>query len=71
MMPTTYKQAVLLDTGSRAMVVAVLPASRLFQRVRPYTRENIAARVQAWAEAQGYGSLHALGAAVLQCADGL
>ena len=71
LMPTTYKQAVLLDTGSRAMVVAVLPASRLFQRVRPYTRENIAARVQAWAEAQGYGSLHAFVAAVLQCADGL
>lgn len=70
-MPTTYQQALALDTGARDMVVAVLPASRTFQRVRPYNAENIAKRVQAWAEAQGYGGVAGLGAAALQCASEL
>ena len=70
-MPNTYREALALDTGAREMVVAVLPSSRTFQRVRPYSAENIAQRVQAWAKAQGYGGVLGLGAAALQCATGL
>lgn len=70
-MPATYRQALSLDTGTKDMVVAVLPSSRLFERVRPYSRENIAQRVNAWARAQGYGSVQALAEAALGCASGL
>ena len=70
-MPTTYDQSKSLDTGTSKMVVAVFPTSKLFQRVRPYSRENIAERVQAWAETNGYGSLPALGATALQCTSAL
>jgi hypothetical protein len=70
-MPTTYREALSLDTGKKEMVVAVLPASLAFERLRPYSRENIAARVQSWARAQGYGSMQDFGASVLACASGL
>ncbi|HSW05076.1 DUF3616 domain-containing protein [Aquabacterium sp.] len=70
-MPSTYQEALSLDTGTREMIVAVLPASKLFERVRPYARTNIAQRVQAWAKAQGYGSLQDFGASVMGCAAGL
>jgi hypothetical protein len=70
-MPKTYRQALSLDTGTKAMVVAVLPQSRQFQRARPYTRENIAERVQAWAQAQGYGSTAGLASSALGCSSGL
>ena len=70
-MPANYRQARSLDTGTQDMVVAVLLGSRHFERTRPYTRENIAQRVQDWAAAQGYGSVQALADAALQCSAGL
>lgn len=70
-MPKTYKQALSLDTGTKAMVVAVLPQSRQFNKTRPYTRENIAERVEAWAQAQGYGSTAGLASSALGCTSGL
>ena len=70
-MPTTYAQAVKLDTGTRDMVVAVLPGSRQYQRVLPYSRDNIAQRVKAWAVANGYGSVEGLAAAAKDCAGPL
>lgn len=70
-MPTTYRQALSLDTGTQEMVIAVLPKSILFQRVLPYSRENIAQRVTAWAAAQGYSSLQAMTAVALDCTRGL
>lgn len=70
-MPANYRQARALDTGSQRMVVAVLPGSRHFERARPYTAANIDRRVQAWAAAQGYGSVQALADAALQCSTGL
>jgi hypothetical protein len=70
-MPKTYREAQSLDTGKKEMVVAVLPASLGFERLRPYSRENIAARVQSWARAQGYGSMQDFSASVLACASGL
>lgn len=66
-MPTTYAQALKLDTGTREMVVAVLPGSRQYQRVLPYSRDNIAQRVKAWAVENGYGSVEGLAAAVKDC----
>ena len=66
-MPTTYAQAKQLDTGTKAMVVAVLPGSTLYQRVLPYSRDNIAQRVQAWAVEHGYGSVEGLAAAAQDC----
>ena len=70
-MPKTYKEVLALDTSSREMIVAVLPASKMFERVRPYSRDNIAQRVEAWANAQGYGALQDLGNSVMDCAGGL
>ena len=70
-MPRTYKEARSLDTGRREMIVAVLPGSKMFERVRPYSRDNIAQRVRAWAKAQGYGSLQDFAASVTGCASGL
>ncbi|HYF56342.1 MAG TPA: hypothetical protein VEA41_18965 [Salinarimonas sp.] len=69
--PSSYQKAKELDTGSSAMVVAVIPGSRTFQRVRPYSAQNIAARVEAWAAQQGYGSTATLARATLACAEGL
>ena len=70
-MPTTYTQAKALDTGTQAIVVAVLPSTRQLERERPYTKENIDRRVRRWAEANGYGSVQALGEAAVRCAAGL
>ena len=66
-MPATYAQAKQLDTGSKAMVVAVLPGSKMYQRALPYSRDNIAQRVKAWAVEHGYGSLEGLAAAAQDC----
>lgn len=70
-MPTTYKESVKLDTGKQRMIVAVLPASKVFERVRPYSSDNIALRVRSWAKAQGYGSPQDFYASVTACASGL
>lgn len=69
--PKTYNEAVKLDTGDKTMVVAVLPATRSFERVRPYTAANIKARVKSWASAKGYGGIDALAAAIKRCAGDL
>ncbi len=69
--PKTYADALKLDTGNADMVVAVLPRTITFERVRPYTAANIAARVDAWAKAEGYGSTTGLAAAAKACAAGL
>jgi hypothetical protein len=70
-MPATYVQAKQLDTGSKAMVVAVLPGSKMYQRALPYSRDNIAQRVKAWAVEHGYGSLEGLAAAAQDCGQPL
>ncbi|AZO80011.1 MULTISPECIES: hypothetical protein [unclassified Bosea (in: a-proteobacteria)] len=69
--PRTYQDAIRLDTGSSDMVVAVLPATVAYQRTRPYTAENIAQRVEAWALERGYGSTAGLAAAAQACGRGL
>jgi hypothetical protein len=69
--PRNYPEALRLDTGSIAMAVAVLPGTRTYRRVRPYTAANISSRVDAWAAEHGYGSRDALAAALLRCSEGL
>lgn len=69
--PASYAQAVRLDTGTREMIVAVLPASAGYQRERPYTAANIAGRVAQWSKERGYGGVNELAAAVSACAVGL
>lgn len=69
--PKTYAEALTLDTGKKDMIIAVLPGSNLFKRERPYTAENIAKRVEAWATEQGYGTLDEMAAVMIVCAEGL
>lgn len=69
--PKTYPEALRLDTGKEDMIIAVLPGSDLYKRERPYTAENIAKRVEAWATEQGYGTLDEMAAAMMVCAEGL
>lgn len=70
-LPTTYAQALGLDTGTKDMVVAVVPGSRGYEPVRPFTRDNIAERLRSWAGANGYGDLDGLAAMALTCSQGL
>lgn len=69
--PRTYADALKLDTGRADMIVAVLPGSAGFERQRPYSAANIAARVDAWAKAAGYGSTAGLAGAAEACSAGL
>ncbi len=69
--PATYLEALRLDTGRRAMVVAVLPGTREFHLVRPYSASNLADRVRTWAQERQYGSVEALAASILACTHGM
>ena len=69
--PTSYAEAVKFDTGTRAMIVAVLPASAGYKRARPYTSANIRQRVAQWSMERGYGGVDKLAAAASACATGL
>lgn len=57
--PTTYREALGLDTGNREMLIAIIPNSRAFNPRRPFTNENIAARVEEWLNQVGFGSREA------------
>lgn len=52
--PTTYRDALRLDTGTSQMLVAIIPGSAAFNLRRPYTNENIDARVQDWLTQAGF-----------------
>jgi hypothetical protein len=69
--PATYPEALKLDTGRADIVVAVLPGTAAYHRVRPYTAANIAERVGAWAQENGYGSTAGLAQAAKACGQGL
>lgn len=69
--PTTYADALGLDTGRADMAVAVLPGTLAYKRERPYSAENIAERVEAWSSEKGYGSTAGLARAVAACSPGL
>lgn len=67
--PQTYGQAKKLDTGPQRINVAVIPGSGAFQLQRPHTAATIQARVTAYAQAKGYGSLDSLARQVSICGD--
>lgn len=44
--PKTYAEALGLDTGGREMLIAIIPGSRGHSPRRPFTRENVASRLE-------------------------
>ena len=54
--PATYPQAVRLDTGNKEMLIGIIPNSRTFYLQTPFTKENLASRVDAWLTQAGFGS---------------
>lgn len=65
--PKTYADAEQLDTGASPMTVAILPGSVAFKLARPYTKVNIQSRVNAWLQAQRYGTLDQFAALMQNC----
>ena len=54
--PKTYQQAKRLDTGNQAMWIAIIPNSRTFHPQKPFTKENLTARVDQWLIQAGFSS---------------
>jgi hypothetical protein len=54
--PTNKAETFKLSIESTEILVAILPASRSFREVRPYTMENIDERVRAWQQEAGFAS---------------
>lgn len=54
--PATYRDALRLDTGNNAMLIAIIPNSRSFRPRKPFTKENINERVEAWLSQARFGS---------------
>jgi hypothetical protein len=54
--PKTYREALGLDTGTREMLIAVIPGSKNFRLRKPYTRESISERVDEWITQAGFTS---------------
>jgi hypothetical protein len=69
--PKNYETAKELDTDMADMVIAVLPGTKTFRRVRPYSAENIQERIKQWADVEGYGSVESLKNSILSCAGRL
>jgi hypothetical protein len=65
--PTTYQEALRLDTGTRQMLVAILPGTGAFNLRRPFTNENVDGRVQEWLTQAGFASRDAFLAFMRDC----
>ncbi|QSI33286.1 hypothetical protein GNX71_28450 [Variovorax sp. RKNM96] len=63
--PRNYAETLSLDL-STSISVAVLPKSILYKRERPYTAQNLTARVQNWAT-ENFGSLDAFKTLLTNC----
>ncbi len=55
----------------RLKLVAIIPGSKSFQVARPYTAENIDARVRAWQRGAGFASPDQFIAAIKSLATNL
>lgn len=66
--PKTYREAQRLDTGDRQILVVIIPRSAGFERQRPYSAQNISARVTSWLASHGYGEQAGLAQAIDPCA---
>ncbi|SED27899.1 hypothetical protein SAMN05444161_2900 [Rhizobiales bacterium GAS191] len=69
--PTNYAEAKQLDTGSRQMIVAIVPGSASYKLERPYSVDNIGRRVAAWLAEHHYGSLAGFAGLMKACAGQL
>jgi hypothetical protein len=54
--PANKAEAFTLSIENAQILVAIIPASRAFREVKPYTAENIEARVRAWQQEAGFAS---------------
>jgi len=54
--PTNKAETFKLSIENTQVFVAIIPASRSFQAVKPYTTANIDARVREWQRAAGFAS---------------
>ena len=54
--PTNRAETFKLSIENTEVLVAILPASRSFREVRPYTADNIDERVRAWQQEAGFAS---------------
>ena len=58
--PTTYRQAITLDTGNQQITIAIFPGSGKYHPKRPFTAENVAERVKKLVAESGFASLDEL-----------
>lgn len=54
--PTTYQLAKKLDTGDKAMLIAIIPKSRTFNPQKPFTKANLTDRVDQWLVQAGFSN---------------
>jgi hypothetical protein len=54
--PTTYQLAKKLDTGDKAMLIAIIPRSRTFNPQKPFTKQNLTDRVDQWLVQAGFST---------------
>jgi hypothetical protein len=54
--PTNRKETFTLSIENTQVLIAIIPASKAFQLTRPYTAENIDARVQQWQRDAGFAT---------------
>ena len=54
--PTNKADTFKLSIEDTQVLVAIMPASRAFQQVKPYTNDNIGARVRQWQKEAGFGT---------------
>ncbi|MBV8896592.1 MAG: hypothetical protein JO051_08780 [Acidobacteriaceae bacterium] len=67
--PRTYSETKVLDTGSHEIIVALLPKTAAYKPQRPFSAENITARVIDWLTSHGYESLQTFNATAKTCAS--
>lgn len=54
--PTRYQLVKKLDTGNQSMLIAIIPKSRTFNPQKPFTKENLTARVDQWLTKAGFSN---------------
>lgn len=54
--PTNKVETFKLSIESTEVLVAIIPASRLFRETKPYTAENINQRVETWQKESGFSA---------------
>jgi hypothetical protein len=54
--PTNKAETFKLSIENTRVLVAIIPASRVFREIKPYTAENINQRVEAWQQESGFAT---------------